>query len=446
MGKTYSVEKKEEEVIIAQNGANQASTSHLEFKLEVLGIMVTVMSFIIFIACAVALYKAVGSLATHRATDDTIHPPAALPASETSRRGTELQAVRVTSAGHASNDATRPFAPPTASETSQPTISARDPSVALHRAPTDALFSASSTRNSESDIENMSAANIGPTPNYRECSSVDELLIMLDRDPGPGTASSPRTAYESDLIFLAQSFACSFASRGMLRAMARYAKTREEALRNSGALQSPLSDAEQRELAQVRNECRLPARTPATPVRRPFSAVDPGSEDILLDLYEGNTSDANHFKANIRQYNSIYIKTGSLVPLQGHKPQYNQLYIIEDEAALNDRLSDSRNNMCRSNIMRSLQTMLNESNPFIKIYKKVAAILAEEELKAASENRPKYSVSMQFYKHKSLDLRRYNTPSKNEVAAIFVGENGEPPLTLIVILYSIPYIQLYKNI
>ncbi|CAF4892029.1 unnamed protein product [Pieris macdunnoughi] len=223
-------------------------------------------------------FQAVGSLATHRATDDTIHPPAALPASETSRRGTELQAVRVTSAGHASNDATRPFAPSTASDTSQPTISARDPSVALHRAPTDALLSASSTRNSESDIENMSAANIGPTPNYLECSSVDELLIMLDRDPGPGAASSPRTAYESDLIFLAQSFACSFASRGMLRAMARYAKTREEALRNSGALQSPLTDAEQRELAQVRNECRLPARTPATPVRRPFSAVDPGSE------------------------------------------------------------------------------------------------------------------------------------------------------------------------
>ncbi|CAF4947438.1 unnamed protein product [Pieris macdunnoughi] len=131
-----------------------------------------------------------------------------------------------------------------------------------------------------------------------------------------------------------------------------------------------------------------------------------------------------------RVQGQIYIKTGSLVPLQGHKPQYNHLYIIEDEAALNDRLSDSRNNMCRSNIMRSLQTMLNEFNPFIKIYKKVAAILAEEELKAASENRPKYSVSVQFYKHKSLDLRRYNTPSNNEVAAIFVGENGELPLNI----------------
>ncbi|CAH4034230.1 unnamed protein product [Pieris brassicae] len=64
----------------------------------------------------------------------------------------------------------------------------------------------------------------------------------------------------------------------MLRAMARYAKSREETLRNSGMLESPLTEAEQRELALVRDECRFPARTPATPVRRPFSAVDSGSE------------------------------------------------------------------------------------------------------------------------------------------------------------------------
>ncbi|XP_045532907.1 uncharacterized protein LOC123720371 [Pieris brassicae] len=115
-------------------------------------------------------------------------------------------------------------------------------------------------------------------PPPSECSGIDDILRMLDRDPGFSAASSPRTAFESDLIFLAQSAACSFASRGMLRAMARYAKSREETLRNSGMLESPLTEAEQRELALVRDECRFPARTPATPVRRPFSAVDPGSE------------------------------------------------------------------------------------------------------------------------------------------------------------------------
>ncbi|CAH4034232.1 unnamed protein product [Pieris brassicae] len=85
------------------------------------------------------------------------------------------------------------------------------------------------------------------------------ILRMLDRDPGFRAASLPRTAFESDLIFLAQSAACSFASRGMLRAMARYAKSWEVTLRNSGMLESPLTEAEQRELALVRDECRSPA-------------------------------------------------------------------------------------------------------------------------------------------------------------------------------------------
>lgn len=178
--------------------------------------------------------------------------------------------------------------------------------------------------------------------------------------------------------------------------------------------------------------------------------------DMLLDLYKGQTSDSNHFKVNIRQYNAafamasiksnlptlppgvftyrvqgqVYTKIGSLRPIDGDKPQYSQLYIIEDEAAIEERLSDSRNSACRNNIMRSLQTMLNDLNPFVRVYKKAATILAEEELQAATENRPKHLITMQFYKDQSLDLRRYNSPNSNEVAIIFVGEDGEPPINI----------------
>lgn len=42
MGKTYSVEKKTEEVIIAQNGANNASNSHIEQTIEKYGWIVLV--------------------------------------------------------------------------------------------------------------------------------------------------------------------------------------------------------------------------------------------------------------------------------------------------------------------------------------------------------------------------------------------------------------------
>lgn len=57
MGKSYSVEKKEEEVIIAQNGANHASATHMEHKLEVLGTLVIMMAVIICLACVITVYK-----------------------------------------------------------------------------------------------------------------------------------------------------------------------------------------------------------------------------------------------------------------------------------------------------------------------------------------------------------------------------------------------------
>lgn len=57
MGKTYSVEKKSEELIIAQNGANGASTSHMEYKLEILGIAVTAIAVIFCMVCILTVYK-----------------------------------------------------------------------------------------------------------------------------------------------------------------------------------------------------------------------------------------------------------------------------------------------------------------------------------------------------------------------------------------------------
>ncbi|CAG4993587.1 unnamed protein product [Colias eurytheme] len=57
MGKTYSVEKKDEEIVIAQNGANHATASNTDFKLEVLSVTVTVMAVILFVLCAILIYK-----------------------------------------------------------------------------------------------------------------------------------------------------------------------------------------------------------------------------------------------------------------------------------------------------------------------------------------------------------------------------------------------------
>ncbi|GBN60502.1 hypothetical protein AVEN_148746-1 [Araneus ventricosus] len=63
--------------------------------------------------------------------------------------------------------------------------------------------------------------------------------------------------------------------------------------------------------------------------------------------------------------------------------------------------------------------MLREINPFAQSYLEMHRLVQEH---------PTTSVKMVFLEDKNLDMRRYNAPTLcTEVAAIFLGDNGEPP-------------------
>lgn len=57
MGKTYSTEKKTEEIIIAQNGANDATNSHFEQQVEKYGMAMSAVTILIIIAILYLVYK-----------------------------------------------------------------------------------------------------------------------------------------------------------------------------------------------------------------------------------------------------------------------------------------------------------------------------------------------------------------------------------------------------
>jgi hypothetical protein len=63
----------------------------------------------------------------------------------------------------------------------------------------------------------------------------------------------------------------------------------------------------------------------------------------------------------------------------------------------------------------------------------MAEVEAEENARAAAENRPPSLVTM--YMRVGSDHRRYNMPHHEEVAAIFVGEDGAPPGTRDIVVY-----------
>lgn len=57
MGKTYSIEKKTEEVIIAQNGANSATNSHYEQTVEKYGIVIIIIAAVLGICILYVVFK-----------------------------------------------------------------------------------------------------------------------------------------------------------------------------------------------------------------------------------------------------------------------------------------------------------------------------------------------------------------------------------------------------
>ncbi|GBO16919.1 hypothetical protein AVEN_37528-1 [Araneus ventricosus] len=84
---------------------------------------------------------------------------------------------------------------------------------------------------------------------------------------------------------------------------------------------------------------------------------------------------------------------------------------------------------CLPSVMERLDSMLRAINPFIECYLQMHRIIEEN---------PATNIRMVFMENGDLDLRRYNQPtSKTEIAAIFVGDNGEPPANRNICIYPV---------
>ena len=71
------------------------------------------------------------------------------------------------------------------------------------------------------------------------------------------------------------------------------------------------------------------------------------------------------------------------------------------------------------------KSVLENVNPYAAAYKHMSEVEAEEHERDVAEGREPHLVRMEMVS--GPDRRRYNAPLHDEVAAIFVGDNGEPP-------------------
>lgn len=173
---------------------------------------------------------------------------------------------------------------------------------------------------------------------------------------------------------------------------------------------------------------------------------------ILKELFTDNSDMAKNLRSYIRIYNSafsfasfgaqtvqipgrgpycykihgqIYHSTNTLHPPEGEERKYGQLYIIEGNQAVTSRMSAPPNNQCLQSVMERIDDVLQESSPYASAYRHMHAMEQTEEQDALTLNREPRQVRL-FFK-RGPDCRRYNEPTYDEVAAVFVGEDGAPP-------------------
>ena len=82
-------------------------------------------------------------------------------------------------------------------------------------------------------------------------------------------------------------------------------------------------------------------------------------------------------------------------------------------------MSAPQNSDCLTEVMETIQGVMSES-PYADAYRHMHAIEQGEELDAKSTHREPRQARLYF--KRGPDCRRYNKPTHDEVAAVFLGE------------------------
>ncbi|KAF2360700.1 hypothetical protein FHG87_008543 [Trinorchestia longiramus] len=127
-----------------------------------------------------------------------------------------------------------------------------------------------------------------------------------------------------------------------------------------------------------------------------------------------------------------YHTTTNLYPGDG-QPQYVPLYSIEANEAMQHRMNAAQNSECSLATTRAISDVLQQINPYVELYKNMHAVKQQEVERARRDNVQERRYQQHF--RRGSDIRRYNILTSNEIAAVFVGENGAPPENRDIVVY-----------
>ena len=188
----------------------------------------------------------------------------------------------------------------------------------------------------------------------------------------------------------------------------------------------------------------------------------PYPEELKILLEETNTEGEN-FRENIRSssnavvfasmganivsppsngpycfriHGQIYHHSGPLHAEASKNAQYTQLYILHSAHALQERMGNAGNSRCDGSVIEKVGDLFSKISSFAAAFKMMHEVEQEEIRRSEKEKTVSHSVRMIFdINNRMSDQRRYNLPRANEVAAVFVGDNGEVPTHRLIVVH-----------
>ncbi|CAL1358644.1 unnamed protein product [Linum trigynum] len=164
--------------------------------------------------------------------------------------------------------------------------------------------------------------------------------------------------------------------------------------------------------------------------------------DSLLDVNGG--AEAKHFRKEVRPYNGMfsmssigarldrrvtnssgpysfvicganYHHMGSLLPLEGQKPKFSQLYVFDTDDEVGDRLSNfsSTNLALRPRIVDGLIKMFDQTNELVKSFRRVAREVQDP---------ANHNLRLRIAGSRENNNRQYDLPTGSDVVGLIPGD------------------------
>ncbi|CAN1332158.1 ATP-dependent DNA helicase pif1 [Linum perenne] len=171
--------------------------------------------------------------------------------------------------------------------------------------------------------------------------------------------------------------------------------------------------------------------------------------ELLKNLLESDDAIGNHFRKNARRYNSafsfssmggkvnhslsqgrgpyvfcisgqIYHSIGSLLPSEGAKPKFGELYIYDTENEVKNRIEAVSNSKdkdsLRFSLVSDLKEMLDAHNILVKTFRYAKERLMDENMQ---------ELKIKLFAQRKTDGREYDLPTGDELAALIVNDSGQ---------------------